>query len=253
MKKIRLDRFLSSAGYGTRSEVKKTIREGRVRVNGKLVRDPSFHVDPENDDVTVDGELVFYERDYYLVLNKPKGYITSTKDRELTVMELVSDVPRFENLFPVGRLDKDAEGLLIMTTDGKLAHRLTHPKWKVPRVYRVKLKGKITEEDVEPLRKGIDLGDFKALPAKVRIISSGDESEVEVEVCEGKYRQVKRMFEKIGFKVLELKRIKYGPVELGELPVGEYRNLTEEEVAELKRLVKLEAEEKDDSDQRKRN
>jgi 16S rRNA pseudouridine516 synthase len=173
-------------------------------------------------------------------LNKPAGYITSTKDRELTVMELVSDIPKFERLFPVGRLDKDAEGLLLITSDGELAHRLTHPKWKVPKTYYVVVEGKVREEDLEPLRKGVQLKDFKTKPAEVEILRSGEESsELEITIREGKYHQVKRMFSAIGHPVKYLKRIRFGNLELGELPVGEYRHLTEEELQKLKKLVKL--------------
>lgn len=237
---MRLDKLLSNAGFGPRSQVKRLIRKGHVTVNGEVIKDPSFHVDPKKDEVLVDGELVFYEENYYVILNKPAGYVTSTKDRELTVMELLADIPRFERLFPVGRLDKDAEGLLLLTTDGELAHRLTHPKWKVPKKYYVVVDGKLTEEEVEPLRKGIELKDFKAKPAKVRIVKAGEgESEAEIEISEGKYHQVKRMFAAIGYPVKYLKRVEFGGIKLGELPVGEYRHLTDEEVELLKRRVGL--------------
>ncbi len=238
---MRLDRLLAEAGFGSRSEVKKLIRKGAVKVKGKVVKDPSFKVDPERDEITVNGELVSYEKDYYLILNKPSGYITSTKDRELTVMELVSDLPRFQRLFPVGRLDKDAEGLLLMTTDGELAHRLTHPKWKVPKTYLVEVEGEVKEEELEPLRKGIKLKDFTAKPAEVELLEKGKESsKLLITIKEGKYHQVKRMFAAIGHPVKYLKRVKFGSIELGELPRGEYRHLTKEEVKRLKREVKLE-------------
>jgi len=237
---LRLDRLLSLSGFGSRSEVKRLIKKGRVEVNGEIVKEPSFQVNPEVDEVTVNGEPVAYEENYYLILNKPAGYITSTKDRELTVMELVSDIPKFERLFPVGRLDKDAEGLLFITSDGELAHRLTHPKWKVPKTYYVVVEGEVGEEELEPLRKGIQLKDFKTKPAEVEILSSGEESsELKITIKEGKYHQVKRMFSAIGHPVKYLKRTRFGNLELGELPVGEYRHLTEEELQKLKKLVKL--------------
>ncbi|RUM90940.1 MAG: 16S rRNA pseudouridine(516) synthase [Thermovibrio sp.] len=237
---MRLDRLLSLSGFGSRSEVKRLIKKGRVEVNGEIVKEPSFQVNPEVDEVTVNGEPVAYEENYYLILNKPAGYITSTKDRELTVMELVSDIPKFERLFPVGRLDKDAEGLLFITSDGELAHRLTHPKWKVPKTYYVVVEGEVGEEELEPLRKGIQLKDFKTKPAEVEILSSGEESsELKITIKEGKYHQVKRMFSAIGHPVKYLKRTRFGNLELGELPVGEYRHLTEEELQKLKKLVKL--------------
>ena len=238
---MRLDKLLAESGYGSRSEVKRLIKKGRVAVNGEIVKSPSINVDPERDEVTVDGEPVYYQKDYYLILNKPAGYVTTTADRDMSVMELVSDIPRFaEKLFPVGRLDKDAEGLLFITSDGELAHRLTHPKWKVPKVYYVEVEGKLTEAKIEPLKKGIDLGDFVARPAKVKILKAEEgRSAAEIEINEGKYHQVKRMFEKIGHPVLYLKRVKFGNLELGELPLGEYRNLTEEELRKLKESVGL--------------
>jgi len=238
---VRLDKLLADAGFGTRSQVKRLIRKGFVTVNGEVVKDPSFNVNPEEDEVLVDGEPVEYEKNYYLILHKPEGYITSTKDRQMTVMELVADIPRFERLFPVGRLDKDAEGLLLITNDGELAHRLTHPKWKVPKVYYVVVEGELKEEELEPLRKGMKFKDFETKPAKVRILKSAEnESEAEIEITEGKYHQVKRMFEKIGHPVKYLRRIKFGNLELGNLPVGEYRSLTEDELKELKKSVGLE-------------
>ncbi len=240
---MRLDKLLSNAGFGARSQVKRLIRKGHVTVNGEVVKDPGFHVDPEKDEVLVDGEPVLYEENYYIVLNKPAGYVTSTKDRELTVMELLSDIPRFEKLFPVGRLDKDAEGLLLLTTDGELAHRLTHPRWKVPKKYYVVVEGKLTEEAVEPLRKGIELKNFKARPAKVKILKAGDEeSEAEIEITEGKYHQVKRMFAAVGHPVKYLKRVEFGGLKLGELPTGQYRHLTEGELRALKALLGLKEE-----------
>jgi 16S rRNA pseudouridine516 synthase len=237
---MRLDRLLAEAGFGTRSQVKKLIMKGHVTVNGEVVTIPKFQVDPEKDEVLVDGEPVEYEKDYYLILNKPRGYVTSTKDREMTVMELLAGIPRPEKLFPVGRLDKDTEGLLLITNDGELAHRLTHPKWKVPKTYYAVVEGEVKEEELEPLRKGMEFKDFKAKPAKVRILSSGkDSSEVEIEITEGKYHQVKRMFSRIGHPVKYLKRVKLGNLELGELPVGEFRSLTPKELEELKKLVGL--------------
>jgi len=237
---LRLDKFLSKSGFGSRSEVKKLIKKGLVEVNGKIVRSPAVHVDPERDEISVEGEPAFYEENTYLILNKPSGYVTSTRDRELTVMELVSDVPRFQRLFPVGRLDKDAEGLLLLTDDGLLAHRLTHPKWKVPKTYFVIVEGKVTDEELEPIRRGIRLKDFKAQPAEVKVLKFGKEtSELEVTIREGKYHQVKRMFSAVGHPVRYLKRIRFGNLELGELPIGEYRHLTDEELKNLKKLVGL--------------
>ncbi|WP_457569318.1 pseudouridine synthase [Desulfurobacterium sp.] len=238
--KIRLDRFLAESGYGTRKEVKQIIKRGIVEVNGVPVKNPSFKVDPETDNVTVDGEDVFHTNEFYIMLNKPEGYITSTKDKELTVMELICDIPRFENLFPVGRLDKDTTGLLLITNDGELAHRLTHPKWKVSKTYIATIEGKLSEKEKEKLENGINLGDFTTQPARVKVLKEGETSEVEIEIKEGKYHQVKRMFESVGHPVLKLRRIAFGPLNLGDLPEGEYRFLTDEEVEKLKKETGLE-------------
>jgi len=238
--KIRLDRLLAESGFGTRSQVKRLIKKGHVTVNGEIVKTPGFTVDTDRDEVLVDGEPAVFEENYYIMLNKPAGYVTSTKDRALTVMELVSDIPRFEKLFPVGRLDKDAEGLLLLTTDGELAHRLTHPKWKVPKTYYVVVEGKLKEEELKPIREGMKFKDFEAMPAKVRIISSSSSSsEAEITIKEGKYHQVKRMFDRIGHPVRYLKRIRFGNLELGQLPPGEYRHLTDEELSLLRKSVSL--------------
>ena len=240
---MRLDKLLAEAGFGTRSEVKKLIKRGVVTVNGEVIKSPSYKVDPQMDEVIVGGEEVYYQKDYYLILNKPAGYVTSTKDKDMTVMELVSDIPRFDKkLFPVGRLDKDTEGLLFITSDGELAHRLTHPKWKVPKVYIAEVQGTVDENELEPLRKGVELEDFITRPAKVEILEVNKEKEiskVKIEISEGKYHQVKRMFEKIGHPVVYLKRIKFANLELGDLPLGEYRNLTSNELKELRELVGL--------------
>ncbi|WP_456397646.1 pseudouridine synthase [Desulfurobacterium sp.] len=237
--KIRLDRFLAESGYGTRKEVKQIVKKGIVEINGVPVKNPSFKVDPETDNVTVDGEDVLHINNFYIMLNKPKGYITSTKDKELTIMELICDIPRFKSLFPVGRLDKDTTGLLLITNDGELAHRLTHPKWKVPKTYIAIIKGKLSKKEKEKLEIGINLGDFTTKPARVKVLKEGESSEVEIEIKEGKYHQVKRMFENVGHPVLKLRRIAFGPLKLGDLPEGEYRFLTDEEVRKLKKETGL--------------
>lgn len=238
--KIRLDRLLAESGFGTRKEVKKLIKKGYVIVNGKEIKDPSIKIDINSTNVEVEGKPVNYIKDIYVILNKPSGYITSTKDKEMTVMELVSDIPRFEKLFPVGRLDKDTEGLLFITNDGELAHRLTHPKWKVPKKYFVIIEGELSERNREKLNEGIDLGDFKTKPAQVTVLKNNKKtSELEIEIKEGKYHQVKRMFEKVGNPVIYLKRISFGNLLLGKLHTGEYRFLTEEEISQLKSSVNL--------------
>ncbi|SNR92611.1 pseudouridine synthase [Desulfurobacterium atlanticum] len=238
--KLRLDKLLSESGFGTRKEVKYLIKKGTVTVNGEQIKDPGFKVDPEKEKIEVNGEPVIHIKDIYLILHKPAGYITSTKDKEATVMELISDVPRFEKLFPVGRLDKDTEGLLFITNDGELAHRLTHPKWKVPKRYYVVIEGKLSENSKNLLEKGVKLGDFISKPAKVKVIKVHENtSEIEIEITEGKYHQIKRMLKKVGNPVIYLKRISFGTLKLGKLPKGEYRFLNDEEVKKLKKAVGL--------------
>jgi len=238
--KIRLDKLLSESGFGTRKEVKHLIKKGAVTVNGEQIKNPGFKVDPEKENIEVNGEPVVYMKDIYLILHKPAGYVTSTKDKEATVMELISDIPRFEKLFPVGRLDKDTEGLLLITNDGELAHRLTHPKWKVSKRYYAVIEGVLSEHSKNLLEKGVNLGDFTTQPAKLKVIKlHEDTSEIEIEIAEGKYHQIKRMFEKVGNPVIYLKRVSFGTLELGELPKGEYRFLNDEEIKKLKTAVGL--------------
>ncbi len=234
---IRLDKYLADSGFGTRSQVKRIIRDGRVRVDGKVIKDPSFKLSGR-ERVLVDWQEAERIESYYIMLHKPAGYVTSTKDAAMTVMELVSDLPRFERLFPVGRLDKDAEGLLLLTDDGELAHRLTHPKWKVPKTYFVTVEGKVSRERLSPLKEGIELKDFKAKPAEFEILSvEGALSHIKITVREGKYHQVKRMLASLGHPVVYLKRIAFGPLELGGLLKGDYRFLTDSEIKALKKSV----------------
>lgn len=240
MAKERLDKVLANMGYGTRKEVKALVKSQEVRVNGDIVKDSSMHVDPETEEIEVLGEKLFYRKYIYIMLNKPQGYISATEDKyDETVIDLLDPDYVVFNPAPVGRLDKDTEGLLLLTNDGDLNHMLLSPKRHVPKKYFARIAGRVTEEDIESFREGVVLDDgYKTMPSELRIISSDETSEIEVVLYEGKYHQVKRMFEAVSKKVVYLKRIEMGPLKLDEsLELGEYRELTEEEVNSLKQAV----------------
>ncbi len=244
MKKIRLDKFLSNLGFGTRKEIKNFLKEGLIEVNDKVIKKP-VHIDIETDTVKFDGETVEYKEYFYYMLNKPQGYITATKSKEhSTVMDLMYEEPIIDKLFPVGRLDIDTEGLLIITNDGQLAHRLTHPKWNVEKEYYAVVKGNISEKNLSIYEKeGLQLNkEEKTKPFRIEVIKTdNDKSQIKITLTEGKYHIVKRIMEKLGHPVLYLKRIRIGSLKLDEsLNSGEYRELTEEEVKQLKKLVNLE-------------
>lgn len=234
----RLDKVLSNLGYGTRKEIKQAVRKGFIEVNGKIVKDNGMQIDPENDKIFVNGEEIFYRKYIYLMMNKPAGVISATHDgRDETVVDLLEIEHQVFNPFPVGRLDKDTVGLLLLTNDGELNHRLISPKWKVDKVYFAKIDKKVTEEDIHKFNKGITLDDgYVCKEAKLEILnSSEDGSEILVTIQEGKYHQVKRMFEAVGKSVVYLKRIEFGTLPLDEdLEEGEYRELTHEELSVLK-------------------
>lgn len=241
---FRMDKYLADMGVGTRSEVKNYIRKGRVELNGVVIKNADQKVDTDSDTVTFDGTVVGYvEMEYYL-LNKPAGVISATEDRhQKTVLDLIETKNR-KDLFPVGRLDKDTEGLLLITNDGDLAHNLLSPKKHVDKVYYVELDQQIPEELVQKFEDGVLLEDgVLTRPAKLVIhpvevdLSENVEHKFscELTIHEGKFHQVKRMFEVNGLTVTYLKRLSMGPLQLGEdLAIGEYRNLTKEEIAMLK-------------------
>lgn len=231
---MRLDKYLADMGVGTRKEVKNYIRKGLVTVNEQTVKTPELKIG-ESDTVCYNGGVVGYVEKEYYMLNKPAGVISATEDpRQQTVIDLIETKKR-KDLFPVGRLDKDTEGLLLITNDGELAHRLLSPKKHVGKVYYARIRGKVTEEDVAAFREGIRIEEgFTALPAILRILDSADISEIEVEIYEGKFHQVKRMFEAVGKEVVYLKRLSMGPLLLDEdLRTGDYRPLTEQELEKL--------------------
>ncbi|MFC4714453.1 pseudouridine synthase [Planococcus dechangensis] len=234
---MRIDKLLSNSGFGSRKEVKLLLKGKAVEVNGETVRDPKFHVDENVDDVSVAGEPVVYREFIYIMMNKPPGVVSATEDRfDETVIDLLTeDEQRFEP-FPVGRLDKDTEGLLLITNDGKLAHELLSPKKHVDKTYYAKIDSPVMDEDIEAFKQGVVLDDgYETKPAQLHILQSEEESEIELIITEGKFHQVKRMFESIGKQVVYLKRLSMGPLELDKkLELGEYRELTEQELSKLK-------------------
>ena len=230
---VRLDKAVALTGM-TRTEARKAIAAGRVQVNGQAARDQGMQVEPR--DVTVDGRPVEVTGEIYLMIHKPAGVVTATEDRALpTVSDLLPESVRRRGPGPVGRLDRDVTGLVLMTTNGHLAHRLISPKWKAEKVYRARCEGELTEADVEAFASGMELSDFVALPAKLEILSAGGgESLADVVLTEGKFHQVKRMFAAVGHPLIGLKRLRIGPITLDEsLAPGEWRMLTAEEAAAL--------------------
>ncbi|MDU5106159.1 MULTISPECIES: pseudouridine synthase [unclassified Clostridium] len=234
----RLDKVLANLGYGSRKEIKQAIKKGLIEVNGELVKDNGMQVDPEVDKIVVNGEEIFYRKYIYLMMNKPDGVVSATVDnRDETVIDLLEVEHQVFNPFPVGRLDKDTVGLLLLTNDGELNHRLISPKWKVDKVYYAKIDKKVTEADIKKFKDGITLDDgYVCKEAKLEILeATEDGSEVMVTIQEGKYHQVKRMFEAVGKTVVYLQRVEFGTLKLDEdLEEGEYRELTEEEINILK-------------------
>ncbi|MFC5405728.1 pseudouridine synthase [Cohnella soli] len=272
---IRLDKMLGNLGYGTRSGIKILVKQGAVEVNGKRVKDPGMQIHPLEDIVKLDGETIRYRDTVYVMLHKPAGVISATEDtRERTVLDLIEDDDvTVLSPFPVGRLDKDTEGLLLLTNDGKLAHELLSPKKHVPKTYRSLVAGVVGEEDKTAFAKGVTLDDgYVTMPAQLSILSrhpagltAGDAADdngeyaqqladavklssamgeaalswVELTIHEGKFHQVKRMFEAVGKKVLYLRRVSMGPLQLDpDLPPGSWRELREEEVDILRNYRK---------------
>ena len=236
---MRLDKLLSNMGYGTRKEVKILMKKGAVRVNEVAVKDAAMHVDTVKDEVTVLGEKVVYKEFMYLMMNKPQGVLSATEDkRDQTVIDLLDAEYSIFEMFPVGRLDKDTEGFLLLTNDGKLAHNLLSPKKGVPKTYYAHIEGIVTEEDTKRFSEGVILDDgYETKPGQLRILKSADISEIELTITEGKYHQVKRMFEAVGKQVVYLKRLSMGPLSLDEsLALGSYRELTEEELQQLMQI-----------------
>ena len=234
---MRLDKYLSDMGAGTRSELKKEIRKSGANVDGAVVKDPGFSVS-ESSHVVFRGSVVAYEELVYYMLNKPAGIISASEDgRETTVVDLIPE-PKRRDLFPVGRLDSDTEGLLLITNDGALSHRLLSPKHHVDKVYYARVSGILTDSDIKLFRDGLVLTDgLECHPADLKILDVSEDayaSDAEITIQEGKFHQVKRMFSSIGAEVIYLRRLSMGPLELDpDLAPGESRRLTPDEMALL--------------------
>lgn len=229
---MRLDKFLANMGVGTRSEVKQLLKKGSVKVNQNIVKLPKLHVNPNSDEIMVNDEVVSYIAKVYIMLNKPKGYISATEDEvHPTIIDLIPEYAHL-NIFPVGRLDKDTEGLLLVTNDGQFNHEVMNPNKHVSKTYEVYSKHPITQFDIDKFKSGIELSDGKLKPA---ILKKVDNYVSHVTIYEGKYHQVKRMFHSIENEVLELKRIKIAQLELDHnLDLGSYRLLTQIDFDNLK-------------------
>lgn len=241
---MRLNKFLATSGVASRRQCDNIILDGRVTVNGKKIFSLGISVNEKSDIVRLDGKRLQLARSkVYILLNKPKGYITTAHDERgrKNVLDLVKSNSR---LFPVGRLDNKSEGLLLLTNDGEIANRLMHPKYKFEKTYRAKLDKPFKEEDFESLVSGVLLEDGLTAPCKARYFGYTGES-VEIKIHEGRNRQVRRMFEVLGYRVKSLKRIQYGPLRLERLPRGQYRNLNQNEIMQLKEATGLTKSKKD--------
>lgn len=224
---MRLDKFLANMGVGTRNEVKQSLKKGYVKVNNEVIKSPKTQIDPNEDIITVNDEKIIYIDKVYIMLNKPSGVVSATEDdKHQTVIDLIPEYQHLE-IFPVGRLDKDTEGLLLITNDGQFNHDLMSPNKHVPKTYEVVSKNDVTQSDVERFKEGLELSDGLVKPAQLEIIEN---RRSRVTIYEGKYHQVKRMFHEIENEVLQLKRIKIANLELDtSLKLGEFRLLTEED------------------------
>ncbi|WP_042474507.1 pseudouridine synthase [Bacillus ndiopicus] len=230
---MRLDKLLANMGYGSRKEVKQLLKQKAVTVDGVVVKDAAMKVDPNAQHVAIFGERVEYIEYIYLMMNKPPGVISATEDDyDKTVIDLLDPFAQHFKPFPVGRLDKDTEGLLLITNDGQLAHNLLSPKKHVPKTYYAKIDGQVTEEDIKAFAAGVELEDgYVTKPGHLVILKSEASSEIELTIQEGKFHQVKRMFEAVGKKVTYLKRLSMGSLILDKsLALGEYREVTNEEL-----------------------
>lgn len=235
---IRLDKYLSHIGYATRAKMRIFFKENEIKINGKEIRDPSIKIDPEKDLITINDEKLGYQPEYeYYILNKPKNVISTTQD-ELGRETVVDFIESNKRVSPVGRLDKDTTGLVLLTNDGELTHKLIHPKYHVPKTYLLTITGPVADKQIKFFEKGVILNDGKTLPAKAKITSqTNDQTIVEATLYEGRFQQIRRMCYALHLELVDLKRIKFGPIELGTLVEGKYRELTKKEIAELKQAT----------------
>lgn len=237
---MRINKYIASCGIASRRKAEEIILQKRVSVNGKVVEELSFNIDENEDIVEIDGvQIGLDEKEVYIVLNKPEGYITTVKDQfdRPSVLDLVSDIS--ERIYPIGRLDYETSGLLILTNDGDLTYKLTHPKHEVDKTYMAIVKGIPTIDEMNKFEEGLYIEDYKTAPAKIRIMKRDEEKNYaicEIKIHEGRNRQVRKMCRAIGHPVLRLRRVAMGKITLRETKVGEYRHLTTEEVEYLKGL-----------------
>jgi len=237
---MRLNKFLAHCGIASRRKCDELIFSGRVKVNNQIITSPAFKVKPEIDTVYVDNEKINLQKKIYIALNKPEGYLCSLKDEfgRKIITDLIPEIKL--RIYPVGRLDFNSEGLILLTNDGELSNRLIHPRYKVEKTYYVTVKGHLNEDKIKALENGIILDNKKTLPAKCKVLNlSKNTTSIEIKIREGKKRQIRRMLKEIGYEVKKLKRVKFGPIKLGTLKKGEWRYLTEEEIDSLYKIVGL--------------
>lgn len=234
---IRLDKFLSNAGVLSRRGIKQLLKKENVTVNGKRVTESGIRINPDRDIVLINGQKIKKPGFVYFLLNKPKGVISTTSD-EFDRDSVVSLIDTPDRIYPIGRLDKDTHGLLILTNNGELTHKLTHPRYHVPKVYRLIIQGKPSDKQLEAFRTGVLLSDGITLPAEVQELGEkNNQITILVTLHEGRNRQIRRMCETVGIELLDLERISFGPIKLGKLSIGEYRELSQHEIESLQKVV----------------
>ena len=237
---MRINKYIALCGVASRRKAEELILAGRVTVNDEVMTELSYQVDEENDIVKVDDKLIKEENKLvYILLNKPEGYITTVKDQfnRPSVLDLVSDIK--ERVYPIGRLDYETSGLLLLTNDGDLTYKLTHPKHEIDKTYVARVKGKLTKEEIERFKTGLEIEDYTTAPAKLKVIKydeQRDSSLLEIKIHEGKNRQVRKMCKAINHPVLRLRRSSMGKIKIGDCDIGKYRYLTEDEIKYLKNL-----------------
>ncbi len=233
----RIDKFLANQGFASRRNIKRLLKEFEIAINGKRVKKSGERFDVDKDTLTINGKPIEKKEFVYYVLNKPKGVISTTSD-EMGRDDVTMYIDTPLKIYPVGRLDKDTHGLLLLTNDGELTHKLIHPKFHIPKVYLLTVAGKILFSQLERFRKGVLLSDGPTLPAEIKIKEeTEDKTILEVTLFEGKYRQIRRMCETLSLDLLDLQRIQFGPLKLNKMPEGAYKELTEKQVQQLKTMA----------------
>lgn len=237
MNKIRLQKFISNCGYTSRRKAEELIKEGKVKVNNETIYTLGTKINADNDVVSINGKIIKnINNKIYIKLNKPTGYITTVKDQfnRPCVIDLINVKDR---IYPIGRLDYNTNGLLLLTNDGNLTYKLTHPKYKVYKTYIAKISGEIKLKDIEKLRLGVDIGNYVTAPSKVKLLNSNNnKSIIEISIHEGKNRQIRRMFDSLGYKVLKLERISFGDIKLDNLKSGEWQHLSSWEISYINKI-----------------